>query len=155
MGPHWEPGKFPNTAYRRPKKFPDGLESFQMTWKVSKLHELFHIAWKLSQMACGLSRGSEKFPEGLECFADGLETFAVGLETFQMAWKLSRWTGKFPDGFITYAWATYSRRTRTNDKTFQVAFLPFQKTVAKMNPPSLIEDEFCGLKKTNIGKHIL
>ena len=47
--------------------------------------------------------------------------FPDGLESFQMAWKVSRWPGKFPDCLETfYILHKLSRFT----KTFQVALLP-------------------------------
>ena len=72
------------TVSRQPGKFPDGLESFHIAWKVSIWLgqspdglESFQIDWKVS-------RWPGQFPDGLE--------------SFQTIWKVSRWPGKFPDG---------------------------------------------------------
>merc|ERR1712074_142842 len=67
--------------------------------------------------------GPEMFPGGLKnfhrMFPGGLESFHGGLESFQVAWKVSRWPGKFPGGLESFqvAW-----RVSRWPECFQVAW---------------------------------
>ena len=89
-------------------RFPDGLETFLMVWKVSGSLESFWIVWKVYGW-------SGKFPDGLESFRMvwkvsgcsrnfpvGLDRCPDGLESFQMVWNISGWSGKFLDGLETF-----------------------------------------------------
>ena len=58
---------------RWPGKFPDGLESFQMAWKVSRRSgnfpdclETFHMAWKVSIPVSSFQICPGKFPDDLK-----------------------------------------------------------------------------------------
>ena len=89
------PGKFlcitmKSTIKRHAKmqRFPDGIETIQMAWKLSRWPGNFPDGLETFQMARKLSKWPGNFPDGLE--------------TFQMAWKLSRCSGNFPDGLETF-----------------------------------------------------
>ena len=89
------PGKFlrvtmKSTIKRHAKmhRFPDGLETIQMAWKLSRWPGNLTDGLETFQMVCKLSRWPGNFPDGLE--------------TFQMTRKLSRCSGNFPDGLETF-----------------------------------------------------
>ena len=70
------------TVFRRPGKFPDHLESFQMAWKVSIWPgqspdglENFQTIWKVS-------RWPGKFPDGLENIQIVLESLHIAQGSF-------------------------------------------------------------------------
>ena len=63
-------------VFRRPAKLPDGLDSLQMAWKVSK----YTVRGGLEsfQIACKVSRWPAKF-------SDGLESLNI---LYEAAWKV-------------------------------------------------------------------
>ena len=111
-------------------KFPDGLESFQISWKLLQKHDDVYVAktiyalfWciccdndlrtssgKYLHMKSTIKRHAQmyRFPDGLESFrmvwkvSRWTGKFTDGLENFRMVWKVFGWSGKFPDGLESF-----------------------------------------------------
>ena len=89
-------------------RFPDGLETFLMVWKVSGWSGKFSDSLESFWMVWKVSRWSGKFPDGLESFwmvwkvSRWTGKFPYDLENFRMVWKVTGWSGNFPDGLETF-----------------------------------------------------
>ena len=102
----WKPSRQCGQNFRH---FPDDLESFQTTLKVSRQSKNMSDNLITFQTILKVFTQSEKFEDNLEIFQtirnfpDNLESLQTtmkhsrNLESFQSIWKGSRQSGNFPD----------------------------------------------------------